>query len=125
MGIERVATVYVVDDDQAVRSSFETLMRAVGLSVETFARAADYLDATVSHPACLILDVRMPEMDGTELQKKVGGTDRDLPVIFITGEENEELRLRTLAAGAVGFFYKPFDDEKLLEAVYRAIGRDS
>jgi FixJ family two-component response regulator len=125
MGIESVATVYVIDDDEAVRSSFETLMRAVGLKVETFARAADYLDATLSHPACLILDVRMPEMDGPELQKKVGGTHRELPVIFITGEENEELRLRTLAAGAVDFFYKPFDDETLLAAVFRAIEQDS
>jgi FixJ family two-component response regulator len=126
MGTDRsLATVYVVDDDHAVRSSFQTLMRAVGLKVETFARAADYLKATISHPGCLVLDVRMPEMDGVELRMRIGGTDRELPVIFITGEENEELRLRMLEAGAMAFLYKPFDDDTLLEAVLQAIERDS
>ena len=126
MAIDRdLATVYVVDDDGAVRSSFETLMRSVGLRVETFAGAADYLDVAISHPACLVLDVRMPEMDGTELQRIVSGTAHELPVIFITGEENEELRQRTFAAGAAGFFYKPFDDEALMAAILRAIEQDS
>jgi len=122
---KETATVYVVDDDVAVRRSFETLMRAVGLKVRTFPSAAEYLAAHVERPACLVLDIRMPGIDGFELQKRIAGTERDLPVIVITGEEEEEVRLRSLEAGAIAFFYKPFDDAALMEAIYRAIEVDS
>lgn len=113
--------VYVVDDEAAVRDSLETLMRSVGLGVETFASAAEYLAVRVKHPACLVLDVRMPEMDGCELQKRIAGTDSDIPVVVITGDANEETRRSALEAGAVAFFHKPFDDEALLDAIYRAL----
>jgi FixJ family two-component response regulator len=72
-------------------------------------------------PACLLLDVRMPDMDGFQLQKWIAGTDHDLPIIIITGDGNEEAQRRSLEAGAVSFFLKPFDDEDLLEAIHRAI----
>jgi FixJ family two-component response regulator len=122
---KKTGTVYVVDDDVAVRRSFETLMRAVGLKVRTFPSAAEYLAADVERPACLVLDIRMPGIDGFELQKRIAGTERDLPVIVITAEEDEAVRLRALEAGAIAFFYKPFDDSALMDAIYRAVEPDS
>jgi FixJ family two-component response regulator len=118
---EGKATVYVVDDEPAVRHSLEALLRAVGLGVRSFASASEFLAAPVTRPACLLLDVRMPDMDGLQLQKRIAGTDHDLPIIILTGDGNEETRRRSLVAGAVSFFHKPFDDEELLEAIYRAI----
>ena len=118
---EETATVYVVDDEPAVRHSLEALLRAVGLGVQTFASASEFLAAPVTRPACLLLDVRMPGMDGFQLQKRIAGTDHDLPIIIITGDGNAETRRRSLEAGAVSFFDKPFDDEELLDAIYGAI----
>jgi len=114
---KETGTAYVVDDDVAVRRSLETLMRAVGLKVRTFPSAAEYLAADVQRPACLVLDIRMPGIDGFELQKRIAGSERQLPAIVITGEEDEEVRLRALEAGAIAFFYKPFDDAALMEAI--------
>lgn len=121
----KAATVYVVDDDPVMRTALERLMRSVGLRAETFPAAAEFLAAPLTRPACLILDIRLPEMDGLELQRRIAGTDRDLPVVVITGEGDEEAHRRALAAGAVSFFHKPVDDEALLDAVYRAIDDDS
>jgi len=118
---KETATVYVVDDEPAVRDSLKALLRAVGLGVHTFASASEFLAALVTRPACLLLDVRMPDMDGFQLQKRIAGTDHDLPIIIITGDGNEETRRRSLEAGAASFFHKPFDDEELLEAIYGAI----
>ena len=118
---EEKATVYVVDDEPAVRHSLEALLRAVGLGVQTFASASEFLAAPVRRPACLLLDIRMPGMDGFQLQKRIAGTDHDLPIIILTGDGNEETRRRSLDAGAVAFFHKPFDDEELLEAIYEGI----
>jgi two-component system response regulator FixJ len=117
----KVATVYVVDDEPAVRHSLEALLRSVGLCVQTFASAREFLAAPVKRRACLLLDIRMPDMDGFQLQKLLAGTDHDLPTIIITGDANEETRRRFLEAGAVSFFHKPFDDEELLQAIYSAI----
>ena len=118
---EGKATVYVVDDEPAVRHSLEALLRAVGLGVQTFASASEFLAGPISRPACLLLDVRMPGMDGLALQKRIAGADHDLPVIIITGDGTEETRRRCLDAGAVAFFHKPFDDEELLDAIYEAL----
>lgn len=118
---EEKAIVYVVDDEPAVRHSLEALLRAVGLGVQTFASASEFLAAPVARPACLLLDIRMPGMDGFQLQKRIAGTDHDLPIIILTGDGNEETRRRSLDAGAVAFFHKPFDDEELLEAIYEGI----
>ncbi len=118
---EEKATVYVVDDEPAVRHSLEALLRSVGLGVQTFASAREFLTAPISRPACLLLDVRMPEMDGFRLQKRIVGTDHDLPILIITGDGNEETRRRALEAGAVAFFHKPFGDEELLDAIHAAL----
>ncbi|MGH9323183.1 MAG: response regulator transcription factor [Vicinamibacteria bacterium] len=120
---EERATVYVVDDEPAIRHSLEVLLRAVHLHVQTFASASEFLAAPITCPACLLLDIRMPEIDGFALYKRIAGTDHDLPVIVITGDGDEEIRRRSLEAGAVSFFRKPFDDEELLQAIYRAITR--
>jgi FixJ family two-component response regulator len=118
-------TVYVVDDDADVRRALERLMRSVGLKFRTFASAADFLAANLERPACLVLDVRMPGIDGFALQKRIAGTEEDLPVIFITGEDDEEGRMRALQDGAIAFFYKPFDEGALLDAIDRGIRLDS
>jgi two-component system, LuxR family, response regulator FixJ len=118
---EEKATVYVVDDEPAVRHSLEALLRSVGLGAETFASASEFLAAPVKRRACLLLDIRMPDMDGLQLQKRLAGTDHDLPTIILTGDGTEETRRRSLEAGAVSFFHKPFDDEELLQAIYSAI----
>ncbi len=118
---EETVTVYVVDDEPAIRDSLEVLLRSVRLDVKTFASASEFLAAPVTRPSCLLLDVRMPGIDGFQLQKRIAGTDHDLPIIILTGDGNEETRRRSLDAGAVSFFHKPFDDEELLAAIYGAI----
>ncbi len=117
--------VYVVDDEPAVRGSLEVLLRSVRLGVRTFATAAEFLAAPVKRPACLVLDIRMPGMDGFELQLKIAGTDHDLPFVVITGDGDEETRRRSLEVGAVSFLHKPYDVEELLRAIYRALSRSS
>lgn len=118
---EGTPTVYVVDDEPAVRDSLEVLLRAVRLTTRTFASARDFLAASISRPACLLLDIRMPELDGFQLQKRIAGTEHDIPIIVITGEGDEETRRRCLDFGAISFFHKPFDDEALLQAIHRAL----
>ncbi len=119
------AVVYVVDDEPAVRDSLEVLLRSVHLDVRTFASASDFLSASVKRPGCLLLDIRMPGMDGFELRKRIAGTDHDLPFVIITGDGDEETRRRSLEVGAVSFLHKPFDGEELLQAIFRAITRSS
>jgi FixJ family two-component response regulator len=120
---EAVPLVYIVDDEPAVRDSLQVLLRSVRLDVRAFASAAEYLAAPVERPACLLLDIRMPEMDGFALRERIAGTDHDLPFVVITGDGDEEIRKRSLAAGAVSFFNKPFDDEEILKAIYLALNR--
>jgi len=118
--------VFVVDDDPSVRRSLSRLIRSAGLRVEAFALAAEYLDhAPPERPACLVLDVRMPGMTGFELQRRMAGTEYDLPVVLITGDtEDVEVRKRALSQGVVAFLYKPFDEQVLLAAIHRAIDMD-
>jgi FixJ family two-component response regulator len=117
-------TVYVVDDEPAIRDSLQVLLKAVRLNSRAFASANEFLAASISRPACLLLDIRMPELDGFQLQKRIAGTDHDIPIIIITGDGDEETRRRCLDAGAVSFFHKPFDDEALLQAIQKALDRN-
>ena len=110
--------VCVVDDDSLIRDSTVRLIRSFGFRVETFASAeefenSDYLEET----ACLILDVRMPGMDGLELQHRLSEAGERIPIIFITAHADEEQERRAIEAGAIGFLYKPFSQESLLQAV--------
>ena len=122
-------TVFVVDDDASARRALGRRIRSVGLSVKTFAGAQDFLDyQRPPGSACLVLDVFMPGMSGIELQRQLADTDRDLPVVFITGNPTPSLRKRCLEAGAFDFLDKFLDklasDGLLLSAIFRAIDYD-
>jgi two-component system, LuxR family, response regulator FixJ len=116
------ALVCVVDDDESVRCCFERLFRSVRLPVETFATAGDYLDRrTHPGPVCLVLDVRMPGLDGFGLQKALAGHSEQ--IIFLTGHGDVPMCAKAMKAGAVDFLTKPVDEEILLSAVSRALVR--
>src|ERR1700736_6066866 len=99
----------VVDDDHSVRESLARLIRSVGFGVQVFGSAEEFIGAAAGcRGDCLILDIRMPGMNGLDLQQRLAGTDRDLPVIFITAHgSDEEVRARALSAGAVDYLLKP------------------
>src|SRR5258708_3537890 len=119
-------TIFVVDDDDAVRHSLALLVQSVGLNVQTFASAQEFLDAYDSSlPGCLVLDIRMPRISGLELQQMLTERKIDIPVIIITGHGDVPVAVRTLRNGAVDFLEKPFSDQALLERINEAIGRDA
>ena len=113
----------VVDDDQSVRESLARLIRSVGFTVQVFGSAEEFLSAGQGRrPDCLILDIRMPGMNGIELQRELSASDRDLPVIFITAHgSDEEVRARALGAGAVDYLLKPLKEEEVLKALETAL----
>ncbi len=118
-------TVFVVDDDVSVRKSVARLIESMGLKVETFASAREYLKQDPCEgPACLVLDVRMPEMSGLDLQDELTSAGLSMPIIFITGHGNVPMSVKAVKAGAVDFIEKPFDDQTLLNAINEAIKRD-
>ncbi|MCW5773860.1 MAG: response regulator transcription factor [Rhodospirillaceae bacterium] len=112
------ATVFVVDDDEAVRQGLGALLRAKGYGVEAFASADEFLAAMPSsRPACLLVDIRMPGMSGLELQREMKRRDAALPVVVVTGHGDVPAAVAALKAGAVDFLEKPFDADALLAAV--------
>lgn len=115
-------TVYVVDDDAAVRRFLQGLIRSVGLEVKTYATAQSFLDDyQVGAPGCLLLDIRMPGMSGLELQAELRRRGLDLPVIILTGHGDVEVAVHAMKAGAVDFIEKPFNNELLLQGIQNAI----
>ena len=117
-------TICVIDDDVSVRKALRRLLRSAGLAVETFGTAEEFLcRGDPGEPGCLVLDVYMPGMGGLELQQLLAAHGRLVPIIFVTGHEDEAARRRALQAGAVAFFYKPFDRQALLDALARALHR--
>lgn len=117
--------VYVVDDDTAVRRGVERLLRASGYACRAFCNAKEYLASTpdTGEIACLVLDIRMPEMSGTELQSVLPRTSHDVPIVFVTGHGDIPTCVKALKAGAVSFLTKPFDEAALLGAVEEALKR--
>jgi two-component system response regulator FixJ len=118
-------TVFVVDDDPAMRDSLRWLLQSVGLPVQTYAAAEDFLehyDAT--WPGCLVLDVRMPGMSGLKLQDVLAARHIQLPVIVVTGYAEVPTAVRALKTGAIDFIEKPFSDELLLDRIRQAIEAD-
>ena len=112
----------IVDDDPSVRRALGRLARSAGLSAQTFASAGEFIDSDARSACdCLILDVRMPGMDGLELQAQLAKTDASLPIIFISGHEDPDAAAQALEAGAIEFFDKPVDDEALLDAIHKAL----
>ena len=118
--------VYIVDDDEEVRSALQLLMQSVGLDVETFSSARDYLDRfQPAQAGCLVADIRMPGMSGLELQERLNEERQHPPIIVITGHGDVPMAVRAVKAGAVDFIEKPFRDQALLDAVHRAIEMDA
>jgi FixJ family two-component response regulator len=120
------AVVFVVDDDVSVRESLELMLRYAGWRCETFASAAAFLARPrPATPSCLVLDVRLPDLDGLDLQGRVAVDRADMPIIFITGHGDVPMTVRAMKAGAVEFLTKPFADDVLLTAVAAAIDRSA
>jgi FixJ family two-component response regulator len=120
-----ISTVFIVDDDEAVRDSLSFLMQSVGLQTESFDSADSFLLANpVGRAGCLLLDIRMPGMSGLELQGLLEERGLRLPVIFISGHADVPMAVRALKAGAFDFVEKPFNDQLLLDCVQRAIESD-
>lgn len=118
--------IYVVDDDDAVRQSLEFLLKTVGIKVRSFESGKAFLDVLPQiRSGCVLTDVRMPEVTGIDVLKKVKATNPDLPVIVITGHGDISLAVEAMKIGAVDFLEKPFDDDLLIAAVRSALSRDA
>jgi RNA polymerase sigma factor (sigma-70 family) len=122
---EADAIVFVVDDDGAMRQSLKNLIGSVGLRVEAFASAQEFLRSKLMDvPACLVLDVRLPGLSGLDLQKRMADAGIEIPIIFITGHGDIPMTVQAMKAGAVEFLTKPFRDQDLLDAIQQALERD-
>jgi FixJ family two-component response regulator len=119
-------TVFVVDDDSAVRGAIARLLKSVGLKAETFGSAQEFLDKYDSEVGgCLVLDVRMPGMSGLDLQEALAEKNISLPIVIITGHADVPMAVRALKMGAVNFIEKPFSDQLLLDSIRKAIQQDT
>lgn len=125
MNGDAAAIVFVIDDDESIREALKSLIRSVGLSVETFASAHEFMQSTRPDvPACLILDVRMPGLSGLDLQRELVEANIHIPIIFITGHGDIPMSVRAMKAGAIEFLTKPFRDQDLLDAIQQALDQD-
>ncbi|HPF58328.1 MAG TPA: response regulator transcription factor [Candidatus Competibacteraceae bacterium] len=121
-----IPTVFLIDDDQAIRDSVGLLLRANGLVVEAFSSAVDFLESdAIQRPGCLLLDVRMPGMSGLDLQKHLQALNQKIPIIFITGHGDVPMAIRAMKAGAFDFVEKPFQTENLLNRIHEALALDA
>jgi FixJ family two-component response regulator len=117
--------VFVIDDDASIRDAVKRLIASVGLRVETFGSTREFLAAKrPDAPACLVLDVRLPDVSGLEFQRDLAMLDFQIPIIFITGHADIPMTVRAMKAGAVEFLTKPFRGQELLDAVQEAIAKD-
>jgi two-component system NarL family sensor kinase len=124
-GPDADAMVFVVDDDVPVRESLENLLRSVGLRVELFASAHEFLATKRPDvPGCLVLDVGLPGLSGLDLQRRLAEIGMEIPIIFITGQSDIPISVRAMKAGAVEFLIKPFGDQDLIDAIRQGIERD-
>src|SRR5262245_22648027 len=115
------ATVFVVDDDESVREALKSLVSSVGLLVETFATAQEFLQrGNKDLPGCLVLDVRLPGLSGLDLQRELANANMYTPIIFITGHGDIPMTVRAMKEGAVEFLTKPFREQDLLDAIQQA-----
>jgi FixJ family two-component response regulator len=125
MNNDAAEIVFVIDDDESVREALKSLIRSVGLKIETFASAQEFLQTPRPDvPACLILDVRMPGLSGMDLQRELAEANINIPIIFITGHGDIPMSVRAMKAGAVEFLTKPFRDQDLLDAIQQGLERD-
>jgi FixJ family two-component response regulator len=118
-------TVLVIDDDSDLRASVGRLLRSIGLDVQLFASISDFLKAhPPDGPTCLVLDVRLPGQSGLDLQRELAATDRELPIIFITGHGDIPMSVQAMKSGAIEFLTKPFRDQDLIDAIQLGLSRD-
>jgi FixJ family two-component response regulator len=118
-------TVFVIDDDEDMRSALGNLFRSVGYEVKLFGSTSEFLlDTSGDAPGCLVLDVRLPGMSGLDFQNKLAGVNAAIPIIFMTGHGDIPMSVRAMKAGAVDFLTKPFRDQDMLDAVTRAMDAD-
>ena len=117
--------VYVIDDDSLIRHGLESLIKSVGLRVETFATAHEFMQSRRRDaPSCLVLDVRLPDQSGLDLQRGLAAADIHIPIIFITGHGDIPMSVRAIREGALEFLTKPVRGQDLLDVVQKAIARD-
>ncbi len=125
MTIYHEAIVFVVDDDPLIRDSLGQLIKSVGLQVDIFSSAEEFLDAELpDNPGCLVLDIRMPGLSGLDLQDELIKRRKSTPIIFITGHGTVPMSVRAMKAGAIDFLAKPFEDQELLDLIHHAIKQD-
>jgi FixJ family two-component response regulator len=118
-------TVFVVDDDDLVRAAIQGMLKSVGLHSETFATPQDFQSAKrPDGPSCLILDVRLPGINGLAFQRELADAGIRIPIIFITGHGDIPMSVKAMKSGAVEFLTKPFRDQDLLDAIHQALDRD-
>jgi FixJ family two-component response regulator len=116
--------VYVIDDEVTIGIALRRLIQSVGLAVQTFTSAQEFLNVKLQDaPSCLVLDVRMPGMSGLEVQQNLAAAGISLPVIFLTGHADIEMTVRAMKAGAIEFLTKPFHEQQLLDAIQAALQR--
>jgi FixJ family two-component response regulator len=117
--------IFVVDDDPVVCASMKRLIRSVGLEVQTFNSAHEFLRAQrPDTPGCLVLDVRLPDLSGLDLQQELAKANVDLPIVFVTGHADVPMSVRAMKAGAVEFLTKPFREQDLLDAIQHGVGQN-
>ena len=125
MSVGDVPTVFIIDDDAGVRASIQDLVESVGLRAESFATAQNFLSHVQRDgPSCLVLDVRLPDTSGLDLQQKLSRAGLRIPIIFITGYADIPMTVKAMKSGAVEFLTKPFRDQDLLDVIHRALKRD-
>lgn len=116
-------TISIVDDDAPVREAIRRLIKSVGMDARAYASAEDFLNSNHAQDAsCLILDVQMPGMSGLELQQRLLDSGSQIPIIFVSAHSDDRIRNQALGAGAVGFLFKPFSEEALVDALHAALG---
>ncbi len=119
------AAVFVIDDDALVRAAIQGMLKSVGLRSETFGTAQEFLQSKRPDvPSCLILDVRLPGVNGLDFQRQLADADVRIPIIFITGHGDIPMTVKAMKSGAVEFLTKPFRDQELLDAIHLALERD-
>jgi FixJ family two-component response regulator len=125
MSVGAVSTVFIIDDDDGVRASIQDLVESVGLRAESFATAQTFLsNVRRDGPSCLVLDVRLPDTSGLDLQQKLTKAGVRIPIIFITGHADIPMTVKAMKSGAVEFLTKPFREQDLLDVIHRALKRD-
>jgi FixJ family two-component response regulator len=120
------STVFVIDDDELVRAAIQGMLKSVGLRSESFATAQEFLNSKrPDEPSCLVLDVRLPGINGLEFQRELAEAGVQIPIIFITGHADIPMTVKAMKSGAVEFLTKPFRDQDLLDAIQQALDRDT